>query len=286
MRDVKRGVCRMVSAVTAGSAAGPRRTPPGPDDQSDDQAGNVAGIEHGGLPLRTSRVHLSIALGHARRFARMGAHANERSRTRRPASCSGERKPMPGSTSSVAHVPSRGVSRRALLRATGIGAAGFAASPWLKDLSAAADEATPVATLSDTAWDDLASRLSGRLLRPGDAMYPAATVINAARYMGVASGRHRRLRFTGRCGGLRHLGPRQLGCHSRCARVGIPTPGFPPPTAWSSTSRGCVPSRVDPAGRHGDGRRRREQRRRRGRAHSRTASTSRAGAARPSGSPG
>jgi hypothetical protein len=92
---------------------------------------------------------------------------------------------VPGTTTSAAHVSSRGVSRRTLLRATDIGAAGFVTSPWLKGLSAAADEATPVATLSDTAWDDLASRLSGRLLRPGDAMYPAATVINAARYMGV-----------------------------------------------------------------------------------------------------
>ena len=85
----------------------------------------------------------------------------------------------------TAHVPSRAVSRRALLRATGIGAAGFATSPWLRGLTASAEEATPVATLNDTAWDELASRLSGRLLRPGDAMYPAATVINAARYMGV-----------------------------------------------------------------------------------------------------
>jgi hypothetical protein len=91
---------------------------------------------------------------------------------------------VPGTTTSAAHVSSRGVSRRALLRATGIGATGFVTSPWLKGLSAA-DEATPVATLSDIAWDDLASRLSGRLLRPGDAKYPAATVINAARYMGV-----------------------------------------------------------------------------------------------------
>jgi hypothetical protein len=91
---------------------------------------------------------------------------------------------MPVSPSSAAPLSSRGVSRRSLLRATGIGAAGFVTAPWLKGL-AAADEATPVATLSDTAWDDLASRLSGRLLRPGDAMYPAATVINAARYMGA-----------------------------------------------------------------------------------------------------
>src|SRR5215208_7202784 len=92
---------------------------------------------------------------------------------------------MPAKTPSMAHIPERGVSRRALLRATGIGAAGVATSPWLKGLTASADEATPVATLNDAAWDDLASRLSGRLLRPGDGMYPAATVINAARYMGV-----------------------------------------------------------------------------------------------------
>jgi hypothetical protein len=58
----------------------------------------------------------------------------------------------------MADVPSRGVSRRALLRATGIGTAGFVASPWLKGLSAVADEATPVISLSGAAWDDLAGR--------------------------------------------------------------------------------------------------------------------------------
>ena len=41
-------------------------------------------------------------------------------------------------------VSSRGVSRRALLRATGIGAAGVVASPWLKSLSATADEGQPL----------------------------------------------------------------------------------------------------------------------------------------------
>src|SRR5215207_6701740 len=92
---------------------------------------------------------------------------------------------MPGSTSSAAHVSSRALSRRALLRATGIGATGFIASPWLNDLYAATNETTPVATLSDTAWDDLASHLGGRLLRPGDAMYPAATIISATRYLGT-----------------------------------------------------------------------------------------------------
>ena len=91
---------------------------------------------------------------------------------------------MPGSTSSVADVPSRGVSRRALLRATGIGAAGLAASPWLKACRRRSRKRPRLPRLATAAWDDLASRLSGRLLRPGDAMYPAATVINATRYMG------------------------------------------------------------------------------------------------------
>jgi hypothetical protein len=148
---------------------------------------------------------------------------------------------MAGSTSSVTDVPSRGVSRRALLRATGIGAAGFATSPWLKDLTASADEATPVATLNDTAWGDLASRLSGRLLRPGDAMYPAATVINAARYMvsvrlASPSAFHQKMRRPA------SRGPAKLGRHSPYAPEGIPTPDFPPPTDWSSTSKGCVQS--------------------------------------------
>jgi FAD/FMN-containing dehydrogenase len=40
-----------------------------------------------------------------------------------------------------------------------------------------------VVTLPDNAWADLGRRLRGRLLRPGDPMYPAATIINATRYM-------------------------------------------------------------------------------------------------------
>src|SRR5215213_3631837 len=89
---------------------------------------------------------------------------------------------MPGSTASEADVP-RGVSRRALLRATGIGAVGLAAAPWLRH-AAALESATPVTGVTDGAWDDLANRLRGRLLRPGDILYPAATIINATRYMG------------------------------------------------------------------------------------------------------
>ena len=116
---------------------------------------------------------------------------------------------MPGSTSSAAHVPSRGVSRRALLRATGIGAAGLAAAPWLKGMPPRSSRRRRSPALADSAWDDLANRLRGRLLRPRDIMYPAATIINATRYMREPSGRDRRLRVTGRCGGLRHLGPRQ-----------------------------------------------------------------------------
>jgi FAD/FMN-containing dehydrogenase len=81
----------------------------------------------------------------------------------------------------VRNDPPRRVSRRSLLRAAGVGAAGLAFAPWLRS-SAAAQEATPAVHLSATAWDDLASRLSGWLLRPGDAMYPAAATINAARY--------------------------------------------------------------------------------------------------------
>ena len=45
------------------------------------------------------------------------------------------------------------------------------------------ETATPVADVGDSAWDDLANRLRGRLLRPGDNTYPAATVINSTRYM-------------------------------------------------------------------------------------------------------
>jgi len=57
------------------------------------------------------------------------------------------------------------VSRRSLLRATGIGAAGLAAAPWLKH-AAAFESATPVAGVADSAWYELANRLHGRLLRP------------------------------------------------------------------------------------------------------------------------
>ena len=37
--------------------------------------------------------------------------------------------------------------------------------------------------VADSAWYDLANRLRGRLLRPRDILYPAATIINATRYM-------------------------------------------------------------------------------------------------------
>ena len=74
------------------------------------------------------------------------------------------------------------MSRRALLRATGIGAAGLAAAPWLRH-AAALESATPVTGVADSAWYDLANRLRGRLLRPRDILYPAATIINATRYM-------------------------------------------------------------------------------------------------------
>jgi hypothetical protein len=89
---------------------------------------------------------------------------------------------VPDGASSVAHVSSRGVSRRSLLRGAGVGAAGLAAAPWLRH-AAALETATPVAGVGDSAWDDLANRLRGRLLRPGDNTYPAATVINSTRYM-------------------------------------------------------------------------------------------------------
>jgi hypothetical protein len=59
---------------------------------------------------------------------------------------------------------------------------GLTAAPWLAQL-AAAQEATPVAPPTEAAWNDLAARLRGWLLRPGDPMYPAATIINATRYM-------------------------------------------------------------------------------------------------------
>ncbi len=86
---------------------------------------------------------------------------------------------------SPANDPPRRTSRRALLRATGIGAAALAVAPWLGRTAAFAEDATPVGPLGDAAWADLAGRLRGWLLRPGDAMYPAAAVINAARYAGT-----------------------------------------------------------------------------------------------------
>jgi FAD/FMN-containing dehydrogenase len=79
---------------------------------------------------------------------------------------------------------SRGLSRRDFLRVAGLGAATLAAPPRLARVASAQEVATPVALPNDTAWADLASRLTGRLLRPGDAMYPAATVINSTQYMG------------------------------------------------------------------------------------------------------
>jgi FAD/FMN-containing dehydrogenase len=48
-----------------------------------------------------------------------------------------------------------------------------------------AQSATPVIAVGASPWDDLASRLDVHLLRPDDAMYPAATIISAARYMGI-----------------------------------------------------------------------------------------------------
>ena len=183
----------------------------------------------------------SLARGHPRRFARMGTHANERSRTRRPASCNGEWKLMAGSTSSSDGCPFTGSEpprppARDRHRRGGVRNLALA-----QGLTASADEATPVATLNDTAWGDLASRLSGRLLRPGDAMYPAATMINAARYMGVGPAGiavcvSRKMRRPA------SRGPAKLGRHSPYAPEGIPTPDFPLPTDWSSTSKGCVQS--------------------------------------------
>lgn len=77
------------------------------------------------------------------------------------------------------------LNRRDLLRAAGIGAAGMAIAPWWSGATAIAQAATPVSPLSDLAWYDLANSLQGRLLRPGDPMYPAATMINATRYAGT-----------------------------------------------------------------------------------------------------
>jgi FAD/FMN-containing dehydrogenase len=61
----------------------------------------------------------------------------------------------------------------------------LAASPWLRRAVAGQEAATPTSGATATAWDDLAKRLGGWLLRPGDAMYPAATIINATRYAGT-----------------------------------------------------------------------------------------------------
>ncbi len=74
------------------------------------------------------------------------------------------------------------VSRRALLRAAGVGAAASVMPAWLPGAARAARASTPVPGPTDAAWYDLANRLRGRLLRPGDPMYAAATVINATRY--------------------------------------------------------------------------------------------------------
>lgn len=80
---------------------------------------------------------------------------------------------------------STALTRRGLLRASGLAAAGLAAAPWRIRDAAVAQTATPVSAPDSTAWDDLARRLSGHLLRPDDAMYPAAAIINAARYLGT-----------------------------------------------------------------------------------------------------
>jgi FAD/FMN-containing dehydrogenase len=73
-------------------------------------------------------------------------------------------------------------SRRRLLQAAGAGAAALAVPPWLDRALAAPESATPLGRIRDKGWGDLARRLDGWLLRPGDAMYPAAATINAARY--------------------------------------------------------------------------------------------------------
>src|SRR5215207_5723872 len=96
----------------------------------------------------------------------------------------GGRARVSGDRSSLAISPSRQVSSRTFLRGTGV-AASLVAAPWFRRADAFQDAATPQPTLTDAAWDDLAKRLQGRLLRPGDDMYPPATVINATRYMGV-----------------------------------------------------------------------------------------------------
>lgn len=92
---------------------------------------------------------------------------------------------MAGTVTIPGDLPMRRISRRTFLRAAGAGAATLAA-PWPSGAPAvAAQEATPVPGPHDAAWYDLANRLQGRLLRPGDPMYPAATLINATRYSGT-----------------------------------------------------------------------------------------------------
>ena len=92
---------------------------------------------------------------------------------------------MPDHTTQTTTNRQHQLSRRSLLRAAASTTAGLAISPWLSPAAAASDEATPVVNLSEASWSDLARRLTGRLLRPGDAMYPAATIISATRYMGA-----------------------------------------------------------------------------------------------------
>lgn len=75
---------------------------------------------------------------------------------------------------------SGGLTRRGLLQG-GAAAAASLVLPWGRGV-AEAQTATPVAVAGESAWNDLANRLSGRLLREGDPMYAAATSINATRY--------------------------------------------------------------------------------------------------------
>ncbi len=77
------------------------------------------------------------------------------------------------------------ITRRRLLQSSGVAVAGLIAAPWLRSEAVWAQSATPVPVVGTSAWDDLAGRLSGHLLRPDDAMYPAAAIINAARYQGT-----------------------------------------------------------------------------------------------------
>lgn len=91
----------------------------------------------------------------------------------------------------------RRLTRRGLL---GAGIAGMAvASGLTRGVPALAQEAspivapaatpgplavgTPIPANNLTAWSDLGARLQGWLLRPGDPMYPAATIINATRFL-------------------------------------------------------------------------------------------------------